>query len=150
MIKTDPVKFIAELRPGANQCEIAYGVPAGFTIAQGALESAWGTSELSIAANNIFGIKADKSWGGDTIAMDTKEHINGKDVIVRAYWRKYPNWIQCLLDRGKFFHANPRYKAALAYPNDARKFAFEIAKAGYATDPSYYNKLIATMESHNL
>lgn len=150
MTKTEQAAFISELRPGATQCEIAYGVPAGFTIAQAVLESSWGTSKLSIDANNLFGIKADKSWGGNTTVMDTEEHINGKDVVVRAYWRKYSNWAQCLLDRGKFFHVNPRYAAALAYPHDARKFAFEIAKAGYATDPHYYDKLIATMESHDL
>ncbi|MEO6147538.1 MAG: glucosaminidase domain-containing protein [Sulfuriferula sp.] len=145
-----PDDFIATIRPGADECEAEYGIPAAFTIAQGALESEWGGSESCIQANNLFGVKADHFWKGPTISMQTEEVIRGKKVIVPAKWRKYDSWAESLLDHAKFFKVNPRYAAALVYPHDAKKFAFEIAKAGYATDPDYYKKLVSVMRSHKL
>ena len=41
--------------------------------AQGALESSWGNSGLCTKANNLFGIKAGKSWRGPTLELPTRE-----------------------------------------------------------------------------
>ena len=51
-IDMKPADFIAAMRPGADACQASEGIPAGFTIAQAALESGWGTSSLSRAAFN--------------------------------------------------------------------------------------------------
>jgi flagellum-specific peptidoglycan hydrolase FlgJ len=146
MTKTD---FITQLTPAAIECEKAAGIPHAFTLAQGALESAWGSSVLAIKGFNLFGVKADASWHGATLVLPTKEHIGGKDVTVVAKWRKYASWQECMLDHAKFFHTNPRYKHALE-TTDPIEFARRVAAARYATDPNYADKIIAVMKSNNL
>jgi flagellum-specific peptidoglycan hydrolase FlgJ len=146
MTKTD---FLTQLTPAALECEVSAGIPHAFTLAQGALESDWGSSELATKGFNLFGVKADASWHGATLVLPTKERLSGKDVTVVAKWRKYATWQECMLDHAKFFHTNPRYKHALE-TTDPIEFARRIAAAGYATDPKYADKLIAIMKSNNL
>lgn len=145
-----PIAFIAAIRPGADLCEIEKGIPSGFSVAQAALESGWGGSGLSIKAKNLFGIKADKAWKGSTLTMMTSEHIDGHWIRVPAAWRRYDTWADCILDHADFFHLNPRYRNALAFPHDSIRFAEEVAAAGYATDPEYAEKIKRIIRSHNL
>jgi len=144
-----PDEFIAKISQAAQASAKTTGIPAGFSIAQAALESGWGTSRTTQAANNLFNIKADKSWTGPVWQMASTEHLGGKDVLVPARWRVYADWQDCFNDRAKFFKDNPRYAACFkAVRSEA--WARAVAAAGYATDPLYADKLIATMKSHNL
>lgn len=127
----------------------ATGVPASITIAQAALESAWGESGLARNGNNLFGIKADSLWRGQTLTLNTKEFIKGQWVVVPALWRKYPSWQASIDDHTAFLKHNPRYKACFLCTT-APAFARALMKAGYATDPEYANKLIAVMDRHQL
>jgi flagellum-specific peptidoglycan hydrolase FlgJ len=127
----------------------ASGVPASITIAQAALESAWGESGLTKAGNNLFGIKADSLWRGQTLTMNTREFIKGQWVVVPALWRKYPSWQASMEDHATFLRRNPRYKACFLCAT-APAFAKALLQAGYATDPEYANKLIALMDKHQL
>lgn len=145
-----PIEFVTKIRPGADCCEAAKGIPAGFTVAQAALESGWGSSGLTTRANNLFGIKSSAAWKGSTLTMMTREYIKGQWISVPAVWRRYDCWADCLLDHADFFHVNPRYKKALLFPHDSIRFAEEIAKAGYATDPEYADKLINIIHRHKL
>lgn len=144
-----PSEFIMRLTPGAVASAKASGVPASITIAQAALESAWGESGLTKAGNNLFGIKADSLWRGQTLAMNTKEFIKGQWVVVPALWRKYPSWQASMEDHAAFLRRNPRYKACFLCTT-ASAFAKALLQAGYATDPEYANKLIALMDKHQL
>jgi len=150
-----PQEFLADLAPLAIASAKATGIPAGFVLAQGALESGWGNSDLTRLACNLFGVKADASWHGDTLAMETEEVVNGKPVVVSALWRKYASWADCVNDHAQFFLCNPRYTAALRLCSGAAAgvstaFARAVAQAGYASDPDYANKVIAVIESDNL
>lgn len=142
MIKKD---FLALLRPSAQECEAKSGVPADFTIAQAALESGWGESMLAKQGKNLFGVKADKSWLGDVLTMQTREFINGKWVMVNAKWRKYATWQESIDDHAEFFKRNKRYSKCFGCKT-AEGFAIEVARAGYATDPAYGAKLVATIK----
>lgn len=144
-----PSEFIMRLTPPSVESQRKSGVPAGITIAQAALESGWGESGLSRAGNNLFGIKADSRWRGQTLTMNTKEFIKGQWVVVPALWRKYPNWQASIDDHAAFLKLNPRYKACFLCTT-ASAFAQALAQAGYATDPDYANKLIALMNRHQL
>lgn len=42
------------------------------------------------------------------------------------------------------------YKAAFAHANDPAKFAEELQKAGYATDPKYADKLKTIISTYKL
>jgi len=145
-----PDAFITLIAAGAQESMRATGVPASFTIAQGALESAWGESGLAKSAMNLFGVKADKSWTWPTVTIPTREFKDGKWVTVPALWRKYSSWAECLTDHAKFFIVNKRYAPAFKHTDNAEQFTLAIAAAGYATDPQYAAKVIAVIRSHNL
>jgi flagellum-specific peptidoglycan hydrolase FlgJ len=145
-----PQEFITAIAPAAVASEKLTGISAAFVIAQGALESEWDKSGLALSAMNLFGVKADKSWLGETVSIPTKEFIGGKAVVVPALWRKYPTWQACLDDHAVFFVVNPRYAEALKVRGDPLAFAAAIVKAGYCTDPDYVSKITAVIHSHTL
>lgn len=145
----NPSEFIMRLSTAAVASAKATGVPASITIAQAALESGWGESALTKTGNNLFGIKADSLWRGQTLTMNTKEFIKGQWVMVPALWRKYPSWQASIDDHAAFLKRNPRYKACFSC-NSAPAFAKALAQAGYATDPAYANKVIGLMKQHKL
>ena len=144
-----PAEFIMRLTSPAVESQRKSGVPASISIAQAALESAWGESGLVKAGNNLFGIKADSRWRGETLTLNTREFIKGHWVVVPALWRKYPSWQASIDDHAAFLKLNPRYKACFLCTTSPT-FARALAQAGYATDPDYANKLIALMSKHQL
>ncbi len=145
----NPSEFIMRLTPSAVESQRKSGVLASITIAQAALESGWGESGLARAGNNLFGIKADSRWRGETLTLNTREFIKGQWMVVPAKWRKYPSWQNSIDDHAAFLKRNPRYKACFLCTT-APAFAQALAQAGYATDPDYANKLIALMSKHQL
>ncbi len=145
----NPSEFIMRLTPSAVESQRKFGVPASITIAQAALESGWGESGLARAGNNLFGIKADSRWRGETLTLNTREFIKGQWMVVPAKWRKYASWQASIDDHAAFLKQNPRYKACFLCTT-AAAFAQALAQAGYATDPDYANKLIALMSKHQL
>jgi flagellum-specific peptidoglycan hydrolase FlgJ len=144
-----PENFIAAISPAAKTSALTSKVPASFVVAEGALESGWGASQLCTQAMNIFGVKADPSWHGPTWSMQTREYLNGQWVVVPALWRKYSDWLGSIADHAQFLLTNPRYKPAFAYTTGAL-FAQAIQAAGYATDPDYANKIISIIKTHGL
>ncbi|MGG4346430.1 glucosaminidase domain-containing protein [Paenibacillus lautus] len=126
-------------------------IPASLTIAQAALESAWGISGLTIKGNNLFGIKGKGPAGSCT--MQTTEYKNGKPIKVDAAFRAYNNWGESIADHTKLILGGvswdrDKYKKVIGV--DGKTAAREIQKAGYATDPKYADKLIALMDEFNL
>lgn len=144
-----PKDFIAEIGPAARASMAKTRIPASFTIAEAALESAWGASQLAIQARNLFGVKADASWHGDVLTMNTRECLNKAWVMVPARWRKYPDWLSCIQDHATFLKTNRRYDVAFTC-HAVEDFTKAIQAAGYATDPDYAAKIMAVIRSHNL
>jgi flagellum-specific peptidoglycan hydrolase FlgJ len=144
-----PNDFITALAPAAQASQATTNVPASFVIAEAALESGWGVSQLFLKANNIFGVKADSSWHGDTLSLPTHEYENGDLVLVDAEWRKYPDELACINDHAQFLLTNPRYAPAFQ-TNNVSDFVTAVARAGYATDPQYASKIIQIIRFHNL
>ncbi len=146
----NPDDFIAAVAPAAQASMAHTRIPASFAIAEGALESGWGKSQLAIDGHNLFGVKADPAWHGDILAMRTREFIKSEWIIVPANWRKYPDWLSCIADHASFLLTNPRYQPAFAQCGDAEAFTRAVAAAGYATDPDYASKIIAVIRAHAL
>jgi flagellum-specific peptidoglycan hydrolase FlgJ len=144
-----PDVFLDMLYAPARECQRVNGIPSSFTLAQAALESGWGASKLSAEGCNLFGVKADPSWNGPVVLMKTYEYAKGKRILVMAKWRAYANWQQCLDDHAAFFRRNKRYAKCWA-EKTGEGWARAVAAAGYATDPKYAEKLIATMRARNL
>jgi flagellar protein FlgJ len=141
-----PAEFIDNILPGARVCQRTAGIPVSFTIAQAALESGWGSR---VRGNNLFGIKADKSWTGPTVDVPTHEVVNGERIAITDKFRAYPSWADCLQDRAQFFFRNPRYAKCFRETTGAG-WARAVAAAGYATDPGYADSLIAIIRCRNL
>jgi flagellum-specific peptidoglycan hydrolase FlgJ len=144
-----PSEFLDQIVPAARASHRASGIPASFTLAQAALESAWGASKLAKQGFNLFGVKADSAWKGAVLMMETAEFENGKRVMVMARWRQYPTWGACLADRVDFFKRNKRY-AACFKETTGPGWCRAVAAAGYATDPDYADKLLAMIKGRNL
>ena len=145
-----PAAFIQMFAPAAQEVMKRTGVPASFTIAQSAVESAWMGSELAQIAFNLFGIKADPSWKGAAINFPTGEVINGKKTVIYANFRKYPDLATGLHDHADFLTKNPRYQPAFAHCNDAEAFTIAVANAGYATATNYAAMINSIIREHNL
>lgn len=143
-----PGEFILKMAAPAQAAQAKTKVPASFTVAEAALESGWGRSRLATEANNLFGVKADPSWTGDKLMMDTREYLKGEWIMIPAPWRVYPDLEACIEDHDAFLE-HPRY-AHCFETTDGEDFARAVQAAGYATDPDYAEKLIAIMRAHNL
>ena len=93
-------EFIEKIGPKAQADYKKHGVLASITIAQACLESGYGTTELAVKANNLFGMKKSLSgntwksaWDGVSIyTKQTKEEYQkGQITTITADFRKYPS-----------------------------------------------------------
>lgn len=117
-------------------------VPASITLAQGLLESGSGNSDLATLANNHFGIKC-HDWKGETYHKD--------DDAPNECFRKYPSVQDSYADHADFLRSRPRYAKCFQLEiTDYKGWARELKAAGYATLPTYAEKLIETIEKYRL
>jgi len=147
-----PQAFIALLLPAAEQAQKDTGIPASFTIAQAAVESAWGKSGQCLQDFNYFGIKAQPGdgWHGETQMWPTREVLHNIPEIENCAFRKYPNLTAGLEDHAAFLTGNERYAPAFLHKDDSCAFAEAVAAAGYATDPHYAETICSIINGHNL
>ena len=139
----DILKYIARYKSIAQREMKEYGIPASITIAQGILESQSGKSELATRANNHFGVKCHKDWQGPKYLYD--------DDDLQECFRKYDNPERSYVDHSKFLAHRKRYAFLFRLPKtDYEAWAKGLKKAGYATDPSYPDKLIYLINKYNL
>ena len=168
-------EFIQTYKPFALESERKTGISHLFTLAQAALESAWGERGVG---NNFFGIKVPKKFVSSTpnqkkqLLLTTEvlssptpnpqqfpkiisisKRTDGKWLYrVQDWFRKYDTPEECFTDHVQFFFINKRYAKALEVKADPYKFAEEVAKAGYATAPNYATILkdvIKTIENNS-
>ena len=168
-------EFIQTYKPFALESERKTGISHLFTLAQAALESAWGERGVG---NNFFGIKVPKKFVSSTpnqkkqLLLTTEvlssptpnpqqfpkiisisKRTDGKWLYrVQDWFRKYDTPEECFTDHAQFFFINKRYAKALLVKSDPYKFAEEVAKAGYATAPNYatiLKEVIKTIENNS-
>ncbi|KAB0581080.1 flagellar assembly peptidoglycan hydrolase FlgJ [Ideonella dechloratans] len=137
--------FVQQHQDAAQAAEAASGIPASFMIAQAAHETGWGRKEIrnpdGSSAHNLFGIKAGANWSGPTTDVTTTEYIGGVARKVVQKFRAYASYAESFADYAKLMANNPRYQKVVAAGSNAQAFAQGLQKAGYATDPSYADKL---------
>jgi len=145
-------EFVRVHQDAARAAEAASGIPAAFTIAQAAHESAWGQREIrnadGSASHNLFGIKAGAGWTGAVAEITTTEWVGGEPQKVTAKFRSYASYADAFRDYAQLMKSSPRYSAAVAAAAAApasaatgQGFASALQRAGYATDPGYADKL---------
>ena len=155
--------FVQKYYKYAKQAERQTGVPAIFALAQSALESGWGKH----APNNmLFGMKIGSGqsfggWPGDSQLITTTEYHDHPDsnypyifpgyprqtpsgkwkYKIRDYFRAYPSPYFAFLDWSGLLSKSSRYRRAMQKKDNPVAFAEEVAKAGYATSPTYAEKV---------
>lgn len=151
---TEYTKFIESIREGAIKNYKKYKILPSVTIAQAILETGWGKSELASKYNNLFGIKADKSWTGEYVTLETFEYEN---TIINDKFRKYEDKNQSIYDHAKFLYENKRYKENGVFSSNTYKHqANALQEAGYSTHVNeegqkiYAKQLIQLIKQYNL
>lgn len=137
-------QFLASIKPWAEETAGKLGVTPELVAAHAALESGWGRQPLKSGAanaNNLFGLKAGSGWQGDVAVASTTEYEHGAMLRKTERFRSYPDTASAFRDYASLLTSSPRYAAALNTGSDAHAFAKGLAKAGYATDPDYADKL---------
>lgn len=159
-----PKDFVNNFKNDALECEKQSGISSIAILAQAAHESGWGKHAVG---NMFFGVKDTDGVNGNEQLITTTEYsksatktpaqiglhsitkiepVTIKGVkffkyVGKAYFRKYDKPSDSFIDHAKFIQSNSRYKKALEVKKDPYAFVKEVAKAGYAQDPSYADLL---------
>lgn len=162
------VEFIKKHLSAALAIEKEKGIPALFALAQSALESGWGKHA---PGNMMFGFKvgSGKNYGGwtgmkqllTTTEYSSKSDLKFPEILpgypqkhssgkwryrVKDYFRAYPSSLEAFRDWAGLLTGASRYKKAFLVADNPGKFAEAIAAAGYATAPTYADKVKTVMK----
>ena len=132
--------------PSARAVHEKWGIPTSVVIAQGALESEWGTKH---PGNEYFGVKSHGSTG-PTTSIATHEVGAGGRHAERDSFRAYASLAEAADDYGRFMTTQPRYRHAFEHTDDPHRFVQEVAKAKWGTDPDYAEKVNGVIDRHRL
>ncbi len=146
-----PEQFIRKLLPLAERAAEESGIDPKLMIAQAALETGWGRfmieGKRGEPSHNLFGIKADQRWAGESVEVATTEYREGIRMAERADFRAYPDYEASFRDYAAFLESNPRYRHVLSAADQPEVFAERLQEAGYATDPNYGMKIRRIMNN---
>lgn len=135
--------YVVTYREVAMKEMLRSGVPAAITLAQGILESQYGESDLVKSSNNHFGIKCKTEWTGPKVYHDDDE----KGECFRVYASAEDSYT----DHSDFLRTRPHYAFLFQLdPTDFEGWANGLKKAGYATTPTYPQKLLKVIADYNL
>ncbi|WP_317931641.1 flagellar assembly peptidoglycan hydrolase FlgJ [Halioxenophilus sp. WMMB6] len=141
--------FLSALSEHAEQAANRLGVNKNVLLAQAALETGWGehiTANATGSSNNLFNIKSDGRWQGDSVQVTTVEYRDGVAARERANFRSYDTIAESFDDYVQFMQGNPRYQKALECAADNQAYVEHLQAAGYATDPDYASKIMAILQ----
>lgn len=149
-----PESFVRQLWSMAEKAAQKIGVMPAVILSQAALETGWGQhvihKDSDKSSHNLFNIKADARWQGDSTAIGTVEYFDGIAVKEQAKFRVYDSYQDSFDDYIQFLQTQPRYQEALKQTADPEAFIEGLHKAGYATDPDYVDKVKRIMNSDKL
>ena len=140
-------EFITAASAAARACSARSGFPPGITVAQAALESAWGNSQLARVANNYFGIKA--RAGGEQVELPTVEFVAGAAVRVSAKFASYGSMLESFVERDRIIASLAVYEEARAAASEPEAFVRALARR-WATDPQYAEKVLCVYREYGL
>lgn len=117
-------------------------IPASITLAQGLLESGAGNSDLAKKSNNHFGIKCGSNWFGPT----TSHFDDGRNECFRVYSTVRESYE----DHSQFLQKERYNRLFRLSPVDYKGWARGLKSCGYATSPTYADRLIDLIELYEL
>ncbi len=158
-MKLSPRDFVHKYWRYAQQTQKKTGISAIAILAQAAVESGWGEHA---PGNMLFGIKAKASDPPrKRQLLTTTEYLKSPEqghrfpkvlsitevkpglwkYRVKDWFRRYRTAKGSFDDHAQFFLTNLRYAEAVRVGADPLAFLREVARAGYATDPNYFDLL---------
>lgn len=146
-------EFINKIGAYVQKYAPAYGICTySPIIAQAVLESARGTSELAVKANNYFGLKYKPgrcpTATGSYTKVGSEQKADGTYTSASMQWFAFPDMEACV--RGYFdFINNSRY-ANLKGVTDPGEYLQNIRADGYATSLKYVDNLMAVIREYDL
>lgn len=165
-----PEEWIAMIAPIAQEMSKIFNIIASVLIAQTALETGWGLTDLT-QKYNIIGMKADlinstwqehSVWKGQTYTKVTPEYRNGVLTYVEDVFRVYNTFRECLVDYCNFLlyvRNDKGYKYRRIQGKTDPKDVIRIIRIGtgtdknpegYCTDPNYEKKILSLIDQYNL
>ncbi len=130
------------------------GIPASIKLGQALLESRFGSSPLAQQANNHFGIKAEPKWDNQPrhcLYSYEWSPRRGRMIPVLSCFRHYKNIADCYMGHSEFLMQRPHYAPLFQLAsNDIEGWAKGLQEAGYATDPTYAEKLLQVIQKYQL
>lgn len=138
--------FPIDILDAAEAAERKWHVPASVSLAQWAVESAFGR-HMPKGSLNPFGIKA--MAGHPSVPARTREVIHGRSVMMTCRFRKFSSIAEAFDAHAELLATHEAYRGAMAHAHDPDAFA-EALTGVYATDPHYGPVLIAMMHVHDL
>lgn len=118
-------------------------------LGQACLETGFGSSQLMMKANAVFGIKAFESWKGKTYSSKTKEVYDNNPVTIDAKFRAYDSLEDSVADYFDLITKSERYRKATVAESPLECIK-AIKEGGYATDPAYVQKIMIIINENNL
>ena len=145
-------QFIQNLVPSSQKAYQLYQVLPSISLAQAILESDWGESGLSQNYYNLYGVKA--GVAEPSVQLETSEYIDGKWITIMAPFRVYNSWAESVEAHAKLLTYgvdwNPKLYEPVLKAKNYKEAAQALQKAGYATDPTYAQKIIHVIETYHL
>ncbi|MBQ4846306.1 flagellar assembly peptidoglycan hydrolase FlgJ [Pseudoalteromonas sp. MMG005] len=150
----DPESFVSTMWEHAKTAAKKIGLNPAVMVAQAALETGWGKHIIAKAdgssSNNLFNIKSDKAWQGQSAKKLTLEFEDGLPVKKQASFRAYDTIKDSMNDYVDFLQGNPRYQDALKKVAQPEQYLSALQDAGYATDPQYAAKIKNVLQRSDL
>ena len=134
----------ANVIAGAQASASKWHVPASVSIAQWAIESAWGAHS---PRNNPFGIKHMPGFADQHFL--THEVVNGQRITCEQTFAVFASLDQAFDAHAALIAQKHAYASAMAALPDLEKFVTLMA-ARYATDPAYAAKIMSVIRAHDL
>lgn len=126
------------------------GIPASIILAQAAVESSWGNSELAKNANNHFGIKSIRDWDGATFCK-TDDDRDARGRLIKSCFRQYKSVQESYIDHTQFIVEDDRYDDLFYLaPTDYKSWARGLRDKNYASRADYDRLLIEKIEQYEL
>lgn len=123
--------FVSKYWRFAKLVQKTYGINPVIVLAQAALETGWGTSNLALNHNNFFGLTVGGAnaktphWGG-------KVHVSRTNLKIR--FRSYDSVEAGFLDFGYFIQKFRSYAEVRKHVGNIEKYAEAVARSRYISE----------------
>jgi flagellum-specific peptidoglycan hydrolase FlgJ len=145
--RSSPSSFLGSFRQAASRALAEKGYPQSLAPILAAIpmnEQGW---QKEAPGNNYYGIKgSNPRTGANTGPVGTWEDYGGGRTNIQDTFRAYSGPAESVADFLSFLEDNPRYGKAVQIARetgDPAQFIKAVHAAGYATDPSWSDKILS-------